>query len=30
MTAEAHNDLGLVALTRKKYDVAITEFKTAD
>jgi len=29
MTAEAHNDLGLVALTRKKYDVAITEFKTA-
>jgi tetratricopeptide (TPR) repeat protein len=29
VTAEAHNGLGLVALTRKKYDVAITEFKTA-
>jgi len=29
LTAEAHNDLGLVALDRKKYDVAITEFKTA-
>jgi tetratricopeptide (TPR) repeat protein len=29
MTAQAHNDLGLVALTRKKYDVAISEFKTA-
>jgi tetratricopeptide (TPR) repeat protein len=29
ITAQAHNDLGLVALTRKKYDVAITEFKTA-
>ncbi len=29
VTAQAHNDLGLVALTRKKYDVAITEFKTA-
>ena len=29
MTAQAHNDLGLVALTRKKYDVAITEFKVA-
>ncbi len=29
MTAQAHNDLGLVALTRKKFDVAITEFKTA-
>jgi len=28
-TAEAHNDLGLMALTRKKYDVAITEFKSA-
>jgi tetratricopeptide (TPR) repeat protein len=29
ITAEAHNGLGLVALARKKYDVAITEFKTA-
>jgi tetratricopeptide (TPR) repeat protein len=29
ITAEAHNDLGLVALDRKKYDVAIAEFKTA-
>lgn len=29
LTAQAHNDLGLVALDRKKYDVAITEFKTA-
>jgi serine/threonine protein kinase/tetratricopeptide (TPR) repeat protein len=29
LTAEAHNALGLVALTRKKYDVAFTEFKTA-
>jgi tetratricopeptide (TPR) repeat protein len=29
VTAEAHNGLGLVALVRKKYDVAITEFKTA-
>jgi len=29
VTAEAHNGLGLVALTRKKYDVAIAEFKTA-
>jgi len=29
LTAEAHNDLGLVALDRKKYDAAITEFKTA-
>jgi tetratricopeptide (TPR) repeat protein len=29
LIAEAHNDLGLVALDRKKYDVAITEFKTA-
>jgi tetratricopeptide (TPR) repeat protein len=27
--AEAHNGLGLVALLRKKYDVAATEFKTA-
>lgn len=29
ITAEAHNDLGLVAITRKKYDVAVTEFKAA-
>jgi tetratricopeptide (TPR) repeat protein len=29
LTAEAHNDLGLVALDRKKPDVAITEFKMA-
>ena len=29
LTAEAHNGLGMVALTRKKNDVAITEFKTA-
>jgi len=29
ITAQAHNDLGLVALVRKKFDVAITEFKTA-
>jgi len=29
LTAEAHNGLGLVALDRKKYDVAITEFKAA-
>jgi tetratricopeptide (TPR) repeat protein len=29
LTAEAHNDLGLVAMDRKKYDVAITEFKMA-
>ena len=29
MSAEAHNDLGLIAITRKKYDVAISEFKTA-
>ncbi len=27
--AQAHNDLGLMALTSKKYDAAITEFKTA-
>lgn len=27
--AEAHNGLGMAALVRKKYDVAITEFKTA-
>ena len=29
ITAEAHNDLGLIALVRKKFDVAIGEFKTA-
>lgn len=29
MAAEAHSGLGLCALTRKKYDVAVTEFKTA-
>ena len=29
LTAEAHNALGLAALARKKYDVAIAEFKTA-
>jgi tetratricopeptide (TPR) repeat protein len=29
LTAEAHNDLGLVAMARKKYDVAISEFKMA-
>lgn len=29
MTAEAHNGLGMLALLSKKYDVAITEFKTA-
>lgn len=29
VTAEAHNGLGLVALTRKKFDVAIAEFKAA-
>jgi len=29
ITAEAHNGLGLVALARKKYDVAVTEFKMA-
>lgn len=29
VTAEAHNGLGMLALLRKKYDVAITEFKTA-
>ena len=29
LTAESHNALGLAALTRKKYDVAIAEFKTA-
>ena len=29
MTAEAHSALGLVALARKKFDVAVAEFKTA-
>jgi tetratricopeptide (TPR) repeat protein len=29
LTAEAHNGLGMVALSRKKNDVAITEFKAA-
>jgi tetratricopeptide (TPR) repeat protein len=29
VVAEAHNGLGMVALVRKKYDVAATEFKTA-
>ena len=29
IAAEAHNDLGLAALVRKKYDVAIKEFQTA-
>jgi len=29
VSAEAHNGLGLIALTRKKYDVAIAEFETA-
>ena len=29
VTAEAHNGLGLVALTRKKFDLAATEFRTA-
>jgi tetratricopeptide (TPR) repeat protein len=29
IAAEAHNGLGMVALVRKKYDVAINEFKTA-
>ncbi|HMC57731.1 MAG TPA: tetratricopeptide repeat protein, partial [Candidatus Solibacter sp.] len=29
MTAEAHSGLGLAALTRKKFDVAAAEFKTA-
>jgi tetratricopeptide (TPR) repeat protein len=29
LTAEAHNALGLASLTRKKFDVAFTEFKTA-
>jgi tetratricopeptide (TPR) repeat protein len=30
LVSQAHNDLGMVALTRKKYDVAINEFKTAN
>lgn len=29
LTADAHNGLGMVALNRKKYDVAVTEFKQA-
>jgi tetratricopeptide (TPR) repeat protein len=29
LIAEAHNGLGMVALDRKKYDAAATEFKTA-
>ncbi len=29
VTSQAHEDLGLVALARKKYDVAATEFKTS-
>jgi len=29
IVAEAHNGLGMVALVRKKFDIAITEFKTA-
>jgi tetratricopeptide (TPR) repeat protein len=29
IAAEAHNDLGLDGLTRKKYDVAVKEFQTA-
>jgi tetratricopeptide (TPR) repeat protein len=29
VVAQAHNGLGMTALVRKKYDVAITEFKTA-
>ncbi len=29
LEAEAHNGLGLVALNRKKFDDAITEFKAA-
>ena len=29
LTAKAHNGLGMVALDRKKYDVAVTEFKEA-
>jgi tetratricopeptide (TPR) repeat protein len=29
VVAEAHNGLGMVALVRKKYDIAATEFKSA-
>jgi tetratricopeptide (TPR) repeat protein len=29
MAAEAHNDIGLAELTRKKYDLAIKEFQSA-
>jgi len=29
IAAQVHNDFGLMALTRKKYDDAVTEFKTA-
>jgi tetratricopeptide (TPR) repeat protein len=29
INARAHNSMGLAALVRKKYDVAVTEFKTA-
>ena len=29
VTAQAHEDLGLVAMGRKKYDVAITEYQTS-
>jgi tetratricopeptide (TPR) repeat protein len=29
MTAEAHSGLGLIAVIRKKHDVAVAEFKTA-
>jgi tetratricopeptide (TPR) repeat protein len=29
IASQSHNDLGLVALTRKKYDVAVSEFRTA-
>ena len=29
LVAESHNDLGLVALDRKKYDLAVAEFKMA-
>jgi tetratricopeptide (TPR) repeat protein len=29
VVARAHNSMGLAALVRKKYDVAVTEFKTA-
>ena len=29
MEAQAHQSMGMIAMARKKYDVAITEFKTA-